>query len=176
MINPIDVYKIGRVVRTHGTRGEVEILFTDDPFERGTADYLVLDIDGILVPFFFQEWRYKGNETALFTFEDISNEKDAQPLVGRQVYYALSALPPEEEDSSLSSLKALTGFRAFRNKNGEIVPIGEIIEVDDSTLNVLLTIRTTDGADVLIPYHDDFLVDYSLSQRTIQLQLPDGLI
>ena len=53
MIKESEVYKIGSITRTHGVRGEVALSFTDDVWDRADADYLVLRIDGILVPFFY---------------------------------------------------------------------------------------------------------------------------
>lgn len=167
MIQSEEVFLIGRIMRTHGTRGEVEVQYTDSPFDGGEADYLVLELDGIFVPFFFTEWRYKGKESALFTFEDINDEGRAKMLVGTQVYYPFNAIP-EEACEELSSLRALTGFTAEG--------IGRIVNVDDSTANVLLTIERPDGSEVLIPYHDDFLQDYDIRQRSITLNLPEGLL
>ena len=47
-----DFYKIGRIGRPHGINGEVIMMFTDDVFDQANAEYLMLDIDGLLVPFF----------------------------------------------------------------------------------------------------------------------------
>ena len=55
MIKDSDVYKIGRLGKAHGVKGEVSLQFDDDIFDRVDADYLVLDVDGILVPFFIEE-------------------------------------------------------------------------------------------------------------------------
>lgn len=168
MIHHNEVFLIGHITRTHGTHGEVELQFTDDPFERGVAQYLVLEIDGILVPFFYSQWRYKGQHSALFIFEDISDESHAKQLVGRTVYYPFSSIPRTETDEALSSIRALTGFT--------ITGIGQITNVDDSSQNILLTVIRKNGEELLIPYHDDFLISYDLYNRTIDLQLPEGLL
>ena len=55
MIKQEDVYRIGRLGKPHGVRGELSFQFEDDIFDRVDADYLILDIDGILVPFFIEE-------------------------------------------------------------------------------------------------------------------------
>ena len=65
MIKESDVYKIGSITRTHGVKGEVSLSFTDDVWDRADADYLVLRIDGILVPFFMEEYRFRSDTTAL---------------------------------------------------------------------------------------------------------------
>ena len=56
MIEESSVYKIGVLTRTHGVRGEISFTFSDDVWDRADADYLVLLIDGILVPFFLEEY------------------------------------------------------------------------------------------------------------------------
>ena len=54
MIKESEVYRIGRLGKAHGIKGEVSFQFDDDVFDRVDADYLVLDIDGITGGFNFQ--------------------------------------------------------------------------------------------------------------------------
>lgn len=81
MIRDNEVFKIGYISKQRGLRGEVEMVFTDDCFDTGSADYLVLDMDGILVPFFWEEYSFKNNETAILKFEEIDSEEQARKLV-----------------------------------------------------------------------------------------------
>ena len=50
MIRQEEVYKIGRLGKAHGVKGEVTFQFDDDVFDRTDAEYLILDIDGTLLP------------------------------------------------------------------------------------------------------------------------------
>lgn len=172
MIHNNEVFHIGYIQKFRGLQGEVELIFTDDPFDRGTADYLVLKIDEILVPFFLENYRFKNNDTAILKFENVDNEVQAKKLVGLQVYYPLSHLH-EDEDQELSSLKALTGFTLCDVNAGEV---GVITLVDDSSYNTLFYVDHPKLGEIVLPYHDDFLVDYNLSNRTITLELPQGII
>ena len=52
MIKKEDVYRIGQIGKPHGVKGELSFHFEDDVFDRTDADYLILEVDGILVPFF----------------------------------------------------------------------------------------------------------------------------
>ena len=160
MIRHNEVFKIGYIAKHRGLRGEVEMSFTDDCFDRGTAPYLVLDMDGILVPFFWEEYRFKNDDTVIIKFEDIDNETHARQLVGHAVYYPKSHI-------------ALTGYTVYDHANQMI---GTITHVDDSSANTLLTITTQDGKDLLIPYHDDFLINFDLRQRVLQLHIPQELL
>ena len=68
MIDRNDTYHIGRITRIRGLKGEVELRFTDDAFDRGDSPYLFMDMDGLLVPFFWEEYGFKNKETAIFSF------------------------------------------------------------------------------------------------------------
>ena len=172
MIHNNEVYHIGYIQKFRGLQGEVELQFTDDPFDRGSAEYLVLKIDEILVPFFLENYRFKNNDTAILKFEDIDNDVQAKKLVGLQVYYPLAHLN-DEEDQELSSLKALTGFTLYDESYGEV---GIINTVDDSSYNTLFYVDHPKKGELVLPYHDDFLVDYNIANRTITLALPQGII
>ena len=71
MIKQEEVFKIGKLGKSHGVKGEVNLLFDDDIFDRTDAEYLILEVDGILVPFYIEEYRFHGNSTALMKFYDI---------------------------------------------------------------------------------------------------------
>lgn len=68
MITPDDVFQIGRLGRPHGVKGEITFQISDDVFDRVDAEYLLLELDGILVPFFMEEYRFKSDETVLMKF------------------------------------------------------------------------------------------------------------
>lgn len=72
MIRQEEVFRIGKIGKPHGVKGEVSLMFEDDVFDRVDADYLVLLVDGILVPFFFEEYRFKSDETALVKFATLT--------------------------------------------------------------------------------------------------------
>ena len=164
--------RIGKITRTHGIAGEVEMQFTDDVFNRGDAEYLILEIDGIFVPFFWEEYRFKNNTAIILKLEDHNSEKEAKKLVGLQAYYPIDALS-SDKDSTLYSLKALAGF-LLRDAEGK--DVGTIDAIDDSTSNTLLYVIKEDGKEVVIPYHDDFLLDFDYRKRILQMRIPEEIL
>lgn len=108
MIRTEEVYKIGKIGKPHGVKGEVSFMFDDDVFDRVDSDYLVLMVDGILVPFFFEEYRFKTGETALVKFCDIDTKEQAQELTGCDVYF-----PKSSQTVAKTSLR-LKNFAASR--------------------------------------------------------------
>ncbi|BDW79747.1 hypothetical protein BFINE_55420 [Bacteroides finegoldii DSM 17565] len=69
MIKKEEVYKIGLFNKPHGIHGELQFTFTDDIFDRVDCDYLVCLLDGIFVPFFIEEYRFRSDSTALVKLE-----------------------------------------------------------------------------------------------------------
>lgn len=169
MIKKETVYKIGKIGKPHGVDGEVSFHFDDDVFDRTDADYLVLDIDGILVPFFIDEYRFKTDETALVRFADIDTQDKARSLTGCEVYF-----PREHSDSDSLSWAEIVGYHVVDAASGNTV--GEIRSVDDSTVNTLFELQTPGGDDLLIPASDDLITDVDTEHRQITMQLPDGLL
>ena len=167
MIRAEEVYKIGRLGKAHGVKGEVSFQFDDDIFDRVDADYLVLDIDGILVPFFMEEYRFRNDTVCLVKFCDIDTQQRAQELTGCDVYFP-RALAEEAEE--MLSLASLVGFEIVDASNGNTV--GNIVAIDDSTINLLFELE--DGT--LIPASDELIEDIDAKQRTIRMNIPEGLL
>ncbi|MGN1237240.1 MAG: ribosome maturation factor RimM [Bacteroidaceae bacterium] len=171
MIKANEVFKIGKMGRAHGIKGEICLHFTDDVFDRVDADYLVCDIDGILTPFFMEEWQFKGRDTAIIKFENINTEEDTKILQNADVYFPLSLA--EERENEIQSWKVLTGFSVADTTHGHI---GTVVLVDDSSANTLLEIKTPDSKNILLPIHPDLVESFDIKQRTITLNLPEGLL
>ena len=167
MIKQEEVYKIGRLGKAHGVKGEVSFQFDDDIFDRVDADYLVLDIDGILVPFFMEEYRFRNDSVCLVKFCDIDTQQRAQELTGCDVYFPRALA---EEGEEVPSLASLVGFGIVDASNGR--PIGNIAAIDDTTVNILFELE--DGT--LIPASDELIEDIDTEQQTIKMNIPEGLL
>ena len=166
MIKPEEVYRIGRLGKAHGVKGEVSLQFDDDIFDRADCDYLVLDVDGILVPFFIEEYRFRSDTVALVKFEDVDTQQRAAELTGCDVYFP-RALADEDDAPALA---LLVGFDLVEANEGR--GVGRIAAIDDTTANTLFELE--DGR--LIPASDDLVDDIDLKQRTITMRLPEGLL
>jgi len=172
MIKPEDVFQIGRIGKPHGVKGEVSFHFTDDIFDRTDSDYLILEIDGILVPFFMDEYRFRSDETALISFCDIDSQEKARELTGCPVFFLRSEVPADDDEEL--TWAQIIGFSILNDATDEVV--GTLESVDDSTINTLFEVRTPEGQNVLLPANEDLITDVNTSDRTISLIIPDGLL
>ena len=167
MIREEDVYKIGKIGKPHGVAGEVTFRFTDDVFDRVDADYLVLMVDGILVPFFMEEYRFRSDEVALVKFEDIDTVERASGLTGSEVFFPRDLSDGDDGEMTWSQIVGYDIVDADRH-----TIIGRIASVDETTINVLLELA--DGT--LIPAAEEFIVECDHDTRQLYMRLPDGLV
>lgn len=172
MIRTEEVYKIGKIGKPHGVKGEVSLMFSDDVFDRVDADYLVLMVDGILVPFFFEEYRFKSGETALVKFCDIDTKEQAQELTGCDVFFPKKLSDRDENELTWDELEGFEILNADDNDSR----IGTLSYVDDATENVLFGVEKPNGNEVLIPASDEFIISVDAENRKIRVSLPEGLL
>lgn len=170
MIKVEDVYRIGLINKPHGVHGELLFSFDDDIFDRMEADYIICMMDGILVPFFFESYRFRSDSTALIKLEGIDTEQQARRMTNVEVFFPKEHVE-ELEDNELT-WSYFVGFLIKDVNEGEI---GKVIDVDDSTINTLFVVDHND-TEVLIPAQEDFIVDLDRGKRVITMQIPAGLL
>lgn len=166
MIKQEDVYKIGVLGKPHGVKGEVTFRFTDDVFDHADCDYLVLEIDGILVPFFIEEYRFRSDETALVKFCDIDTQERAAELTGTGVFFPRHIAESAGGDMSWA---AIIGYEITDAATGRTA--GRIAAVDDSTINTLFELDN----GMLVPAAADLIEEVDAEKRRIVMRLPEGL-
>lgn len=161
-----EIYKIGTLTRTHGVRGEISMSFTDDVWDRVEANYLFLMVDGLPVPFFLEEWRFRNDTTALLKFQHIDDATRAQEFIGCDVYFPQS-LTPATDGNTTYTWRQFTGWLV---NDCNASNIGVIDRVDDSTANTLFEIGGT-----LIPAAEPLIERIDPNTRTIYMKIPEGL-
>ena len=162
-----EVYKIGRIGKPHGIKGEVQLQVDDDVFDRVDAEYLFLKVDGLLVPFYMEEYRFKSDEIALVKFCDIDTQERARELTGCDVFFPRSLADAEEHDLTYAELVGYSVCDHIYNK-----VIGTIVAIDDSTDNILFELDN----DLLLPAPDDLIVEIDTDNKQITMQLPEGIL
>ncbi len=172
MIRQEDVYPIGRMGKAHGLKGEINFQFTDDVWDRTDSDYIICETDGILVPFFIEEYRFRSDSTAIMKLEDIDSIEAAQMLVNCNVFFEKKHQEELGEDEV--SLHYFIGFKMVDGDNGQ--EIGTIVDIDDKTDNWLFIVERTDDSEVMIPAHEEFIQEIKQEEKTMVMDLPIGLL
>ncbi len=167
MIKREEVFKIGRLGKPHGVKGELFFQFDDDIFDRVECDYLVLEIDGILVPFFMESHRFRNGYLAFVKFKDVDTQERASELTGCDVFFPCDLADAENE---APILEMLIGFKLIDANTKKLV--GVITDINDQTANVLFELDN--GA--LIPASDELIMNIDTDREQIVMDIPDGLL
>jgi len=87
IVDKANCTEIGYVKKTHGVKGEVQIVFhdgLDEMIER--LDYLFFEVEGLLVPFFIDSIFSIGPNSAILLFETLGNKEEATAFVGCKLF------------------------------------------------------------------------------------------
>lgn len=161
------LYKIGRIGRPHGIKGEVQMQVDDDVFDRVESEYVFLQVDGIMVPFFMEEYRFKSDEICLVKFEDIDTQEKARELTGCEVYFPRELAEADDHDMTYAELVGYVVIDAEHNSQ-----VGTVIAVDDTTENILFELDN----DLLVPAPDELIEDIDSENHRIIMNIPEGLL
>lgn len=170
MIRKEEVFPIGQVTKPHGVSGEMSFTFTSDVFDTEEAPFFIFEMDGILVPFFLDEYRFKTGSTGLLKLDGVDSDEKARGFAGLTIYLPKTYLDAVE-DSEIE-LDYFAGFTLIDSLKGEI---GVISEVDQTTDNVLFVIPLADD-ELLIPAGEEYIDEIDHEQKIIRVSLPEGLL
>src|SRR6185437_14364893 len=141
-MNPESCFPVGKIVKIHGQKGEVNALLeVEHPEKISKKESFFVEINKKLVPFFVQRCSINGSK-AIIKFEDIDSPESAQALVKAVLY-----LPEEEYTPDENSLLQIEGYLVVDETLGELGKVKEIYETPGQDLLSM----TYKGKDVLIP-------------------------
>lgn len=167
MLRKEDFVYYGKFLKPHGTKGEIG-LEGDSILLGEECDFVACDIDGILVPFFFETRRTKNSDTLIVKIERMESAEEVRFLTNREAYISREWT----EDSEALSWSFFRGFIAVDENLGEL---GEITDIDESTINTLFVIDN-DGEEILVPAQEEFIIGIDQENREILFNLPEGLV
>lgn len=171
MIRREELIKIGTFNKPHGVHGEISLTFTDDVFDRGESPYIVCCIDNIYVPFFIEEYRFKSASTALVKLVDVDSDEAARAFSNLEVFYPKCHYVEDEDEATPDDY--FIGYAIHEITHG---PLGEVVAIDDNTINALFIVEKSDGSELLIPIQEEFVCAIDEEQRIIHMDLPEGLL
>jgi 16S rRNA processing protein RimM len=171
MIKKEDIISIGHFAKPHGIKGEMNLILSADiSFDEWEEPYIVCEMEGILVPFYLEEYRYKSDTSLFVKLENVDSDGAAREFANREAF-----CPPEvvtDQDADRLSWSRFIGYNVVDTAHGLV---GEITGIDESTLNVLLVINCKDN-ELLIPAAEEFILSADPAGKQLKVELPDGLL
>lgn len=173
MIKNDEITKIGQLVKPHGIKGEITAT-VDYDIDLTELKCIVVNVDGIFVPFFINAIRPKSSESVILSIDDIASDNMAKQLCGSDYYALNSDLEfSDMPDNGGGYVADFIGY-TITESNGNAV--GRIYDYDDSTSNILFLVRRPDDSTSYIPVAEEFIEAIDPESKTIVMSLPEGLI
>ena len=172
MIKEEDIYTVGKFQKTHALKGELNMITDLDPEYFNEGNPIIVEYDGLYVPYYSTGIRKKGNTSYLVKIDGIDSEEQASEFVNKEIYI----LKKDAEEWIGEDLYSedLEGYEIEDSATGE--SIGLIEKLDDTTENVLFIIKSADEDEIIIPANDDFIVEINDEIKKIRMVLPEGLV
>ena len=159
----------GRINKLFGTGGGLRLTLYDafpEEFNPETMP-LIVDIDGLDVPLWCEEFDYVGAQGASVKFADLDTERRAEELIGKEFRMELDE---EELPDDEFYMEDLIGFSVSVGKLR-----GKVTDYYDSDMNPLLGIDFGDG-ERLVPAAEEFIAAIDFERQMIRMVLPEGLL
>ena len=161
---------VGKIITTHGIKGEVKIkVETDDlsRFEKGNKLYLGTDEKNIKQEIMIDNVRYQKN-MILLSFNNIQNINDVLEYVGLNLYVDIDEVRVDGEIyyDDLIDCDCFVGDEK----------IGVVTDVMEVPQGEILRIKLNSGKKVLVPYVDEFIESVDIDKKEIIINPIEGLL
>lgn len=165
-----EAFYIGYITKTKGLKGEVQLFFEFEAYEDLDFDVLFADMNGKMVPFFVASHKLYPNSTGLFYFDDVDHIDKAQALVKKKIYLPLTKMPERDVDDF--TYNDFEGFIVTDETHGEL---GKIIAVNEYPQQFVATVLYKEK-EILFPLNEDMIVEVDEDEKTLLVDLPEGLL
>jgi len=170
-MNKDDFFYLGKVLKTHGNKGQVMVLLdVDDPEEYESLESVYLDLQGERIPFFIGSLELKHNRKAVVKFDDFDTIEDAESLQGLEMYLPVTSLPALKGNQFY--FHEIIGYRVVDEHHGDIGIIEDILEMPHQSL---FQIRHGEK-EILVPVVDDIIRKVDRKKKQVMIEAPEGLI
>ncbi len=160
---------LGRITKLSGYEGAVTVklekIFSENiPL----MESVFLEIEGRPVPFLVSYSEYSGADILKLKFEDYDSIEKVSEFTGCRVFLT-TAVNTENDQEDIQSL---VGFNVVLSDG---IPLGKITEIISNPGQLLLNVISTKNREILIPFHEHFIVSIDEKNRNIVMDIPEGL-
>lgn len=166
------MFIVGKIVNTHGLKGEVKVKRITDFEERfhiGSTVYLK-NKDGEITPLKIICFRTHKNHD-LLQFENYDDIEAVEPLKGKTLYIKKEQLTPLDEGEFY--YHEIIGCKMY-TLDGQY--IGEIESILTPGANDVWVVKNDEGKEYLIPYIEDVVKEVNINEKKVFIELMEGLL
>ncbi|MHC0037189.1 ribosome maturation factor RimM [Pseudoneobacillus sp. C159] len=170
----VNWFNVGKIVNTHGIRGEVRVIsrtdFANERYKVGNTLYLFLDEKNDPLELKVASHRNHKNFD-LLTFEGHENINHVEKFKGGILRIPESQLSTLEENEFY--FHEIIGCEVFTLEGEEI---GKIKEILTPGANDVWVIKNKSGKEILIPYIEQVVKEIDVKNKKVLIDPMEGLL
>ena len=167
-------FNVGKIVNTHGIKGEVRVIsrtdFAEERYKTGNILYLFQEGKDRPVELKITSHR-KHKNFDMLTFEGYYNVNQVEPFKEGLLKVPESYLSPLEEDEYY--FHEIIGCKVVTSGGDEL---GTVKEILTPGANDVWVVKGQRGKEVLIPYIKDVVKGINVSDKVITIEPMEGLL
>ena len=159
------MYLVGKIVGTHGIKGELKVKSDTsfDRFKKGNKLYIEKE-EEITIN---SHRQHKGME--LITINNLTNINDVLCYVGKDLYVPHNR---EELEDGEFYYEDLIGLDCYDSKDNLI---GTVVDLQEVPQGLILEIKSS-VKTILVPFVDEFIADIDLDNNKLSINEIEGLL
>jgi len=162
---------IGKTLKSHGTAGQLRLMIEERLMSYvQPGSFVFFDLDGSRVPF-----KVKGVEEGqhfVISLEDVDGRQESDKLAGKECWVPLDHVKPRHQKSPRNIKAKWEDYTIHDERLGLSFPILRTEEFPQQ----LMAIVEANGKEMMIPLHDQLIVDIDKDQKIIRMEIPEGLL
>lgn len=166
-------FNVGKIVNTHGVRGEVRVIsstdFAEERYEKGSILYIEVAPKQLIEVKVASHRLHKSFD--LLTFEGYNNINEVEKFKGKMLKISEEQLNALNEDEFY--YHEIIDCEVF-TEDGE--KLGKIKEILSPGANDVWVVKRSGQNDLLLPYIEDVVKEVDVENKKIIVHLMDGLL
>lgn len=165
-----DLLQVGKIVNTHGIKGEVKVIpLTDDPERFHKLKWVFLERNSKLEKIEIQSVRF-FKTTMIVKFAGIDDMTTAEGL--KELYMLIDRKDAVKLPEDSFFICDLIGCQVF-DEQGE--KLGELTNILKTGSNDVYVVKNEDNRDILVPALKSVVKEISIDDKRVIVSLPEGL-
>lgn len=165
--------QIGYITKPHGLKGEVNAVFNypQYPDKIARLRHLFMGDAANPIPYLIENIYPSGKKTFYLTAEGVDSRSKAEELAGAKMFVPQDVFDKVFAEKDTLAPGLLIGFKAIDTKEKELGIIEDVFEMPQILAQVFIN-----GKEALLPVNESTIVKIDKRNKTILLELPDGLL
>ncbi len=163
--------QVGKILTTHGVRGEVKVMpLTDDPKRFDRLKWVYIERDGDQKRYDIERVRYHKN-SVIVKFKGIDDMNAAEAL--KDLFLEVDRRNAVKLPKDTFFICDIIGCEVYDSMRGRL---GTVKNVLSTGSNDVYVVEAEDKKEILIPALKSVVTSVNIEERKITVILPEGLL